>query len=227
MSENKSFAIIALILSILLPFVGLILGIIALKKINKTPEKKGKVLAIIAIIIGSILTLLIMLFLMLPMIMYYNVLKPVHQPSSPSSVVNHETQPNVNQELDPVTIPKIDNPSTGRCLFAAGFRCIEFSVSKDKVRFILKNEIGTNITIKEVILQDLNIKDEDKNYSYSCKSDNTIELKHNNYALIEVKNCDFDEEFQVLLDVAIKYKSQYTRNDYLATLNGNIQARFY
>ena len=77
MSEHKNFAIVALILSIILPLIGLILGIIALNKINKTPEKNGKSLAIAAIIIGAALTLIFIFLMILPMFMYFNVMRPM------------------------------------------------------------------------------------------------------------------------------------------------------
>ncbi|MFP4567699.1 MAG: DUF4190 domain-containing protein [Candidatus Woesearchaeota archaeon] len=76
MSEKTpTIAILAIIFAVILPIVGVILGIIALTKINKTPEKKGKGLAIAAIIVGGILTLPI-LFALIGAFAYFGALSP-------------------------------------------------------------------------------------------------------------------------------------------------------
>jgi hypothetical protein len=73
MSEKTPIiAILAIIFAIILPLIGLILGIVALTQINKKPEKKGKGLAIASIIIGGILTLIPLM----GMIAYFGVLDP-------------------------------------------------------------------------------------------------------------------------------------------------------
>lgn len=55
-SASKPLSIVALVLSFLLPLVGLILGIVALVQAKKAGEKSGMALA--ATIIGSVLTVL-------------------------------------------------------------------------------------------------------------------------------------------------------------------------
>ena len=56
--QTSILAIVALILSIIISPVGLILGIIALIRINKNSNLGGKGLAIASIIIGVILTII-------------------------------------------------------------------------------------------------------------------------------------------------------------------------
>ena len=56
--QTSILAIVALILSIIISPVGLILGIIALIRINKNSNLGGKGLAIASIIIGAILTII-------------------------------------------------------------------------------------------------------------------------------------------------------------------------
>lgn len=73
--KTPTLAIIALILAIIMPPIGLILGIVALNKIKKTEEKQGKTLAIIAIIIGILLTLPLLLVIFGSM-MYFGALSP-------------------------------------------------------------------------------------------------------------------------------------------------------
>lgn len=75
-NKPPAIAIIAIILAIIIPLVGVILGIIALVQINKTPEKKGKGLAIAAIMVGGILTLIMPLLIFIGMITYFGVLDP-------------------------------------------------------------------------------------------------------------------------------------------------------
>lgn len=58
-SNVEPVTIVAFILSFLLPLVGFILGIISLVRIKNNPAKQGKSLAIAAIIIGLILTLVV------------------------------------------------------------------------------------------------------------------------------------------------------------------------
>ena len=74
--NNKipSIVIIAFVLAFILPIVGLILGIIALNKVNKTEEKTGKGLAIASIVIGAILTPLYFMFI--GAIAYFGVMNP-------------------------------------------------------------------------------------------------------------------------------------------------------
>lgn len=75
--EGKTpvLAILALVFSIIFPLAGIVLAIIALVKAQKDPEKKGKTLAIVALII-SILLLPIMLLMLIGSIAYFGVLSP-------------------------------------------------------------------------------------------------------------------------------------------------------
>lgn len=76
MSEKiPNIVIIAFVLSFILPIVGLVLGIIALKKVNKTEERSGKGLAIAAIVIGAVLTIPAMIMIIGAM-SYFMVLSP-------------------------------------------------------------------------------------------------------------------------------------------------------
>ena len=234
MSENKTLAIIALIVSFLLPVVGLIIGIVALNKINKSPEKEGKTLAIIAIIIGLLLTLIIAFLLILPMFMYYNVLRPVSQPIGLSetsgetqSQIEWETQIENGKLQGSATIPTIANPSTGRCLFPMGFRCEQMFVSEDKVSFVLKNEYGQTLDITEVLVYQIEYDlDGNSETNLKCKTDIPIELEFNNYILIEAKNCNLNYDGHAHLPIEIKHITD-TRYNYTWTVRGTISARFY
>ncbi len=77
--KTPGIAIAAIIFAILLPIVGIILGIIALVKINKTESGEGKGLAIAAIVVGVIMALIILPVLMMILIgsiAYYGILDP-------------------------------------------------------------------------------------------------------------------------------------------------------
>ncbi|MBN2454052.1 DUF4190 domain-containing protein [Candidatus Woesearchaeota archaeon] len=71
--ENKNLAIIALVLAFFFPLVGLIIGIVALVKINKEGGE-GKGMAIAAIVIGAIMTLLAPV--LFGAIAYFGILSP-------------------------------------------------------------------------------------------------------------------------------------------------------
>jgi hypothetical protein len=72
--KDKTLAIIALITSILFPLVGLILGIIALRKINKEGGE-GKGMAIAAIIL-SIIFMIFSTLILIGAFAYFGVLNP-------------------------------------------------------------------------------------------------------------------------------------------------------
>ena len=65
--ENKTLAIIALVLAIVVPVAGLILGIIALYQIKKSGGE-GKGIAIAAIIVSIAIIILIIFLTALPLI---------------------------------------------------------------------------------------------------------------------------------------------------------------
>lgn len=79
MAEEKTpvIAIIALILAIVFPLAGLIVGIIAYNDIKKTKNQTGKGLALAAIIIGAILTLLGLIFAIIFMSAFFYVVNSV------------------------------------------------------------------------------------------------------------------------------------------------------
>lgn len=70
-----SLVIIAFILAFIIPIAGLILGIIALRKVNKIDEKPGRSLAIASIVIGAILTVPALL-IFVGAIAYFGALSP-------------------------------------------------------------------------------------------------------------------------------------------------------
>ena len=70
--ENRTLAIIALVLAILVPLVGLIIGIVVLAR----SPTEGRGLAIAAVVIGAILTLLPLFFILLGSIAYFGVVDP-------------------------------------------------------------------------------------------------------------------------------------------------------
>ena len=71
---SKTLAIIALVLSIPFALIGMILGIIALVKINKSGSDEGKVIAILAIIFGFFMSIGLVLFI--GPLAYFGVLSP-------------------------------------------------------------------------------------------------------------------------------------------------------
>ena len=72
--KTSVLAILALVFGIIIPIVGIILGIIALVKIKKDPNLKGKGLAIAGIVIGAV-WIFLWFILILPMA-YFGVLSP-------------------------------------------------------------------------------------------------------------------------------------------------------
>jgi uncharacterized membrane protein len=56
--KTNTLAIVGLILSFLVPIVGLVLGIIALNQLKNNPGEEGRGLAIAAIVISSIFMLI-------------------------------------------------------------------------------------------------------------------------------------------------------------------------
>ena len=75
--EQKTciWSILAIIFAFLFPPLGVIFGIVALVKTNNNPNLSGKVLAIIALIIGLFLSLIVLLF-GIAFLAYFEVLNP-------------------------------------------------------------------------------------------------------------------------------------------------------
>ncbi len=72
---SKTLSIIAFILAFILPLVGLILGIVALVKINRG-QAEGKGLAVAAIVLGAIFTLVLPVLVFIGGLAYFGVLSP-------------------------------------------------------------------------------------------------------------------------------------------------------
>jgi len=60
--KTSLLAIVALIFAILIPPLGLILGIIAYNKIKRDPSLKGEDIALLAIVIGAVLILIVVIY---------------------------------------------------------------------------------------------------------------------------------------------------------------------
>lgn len=71
----KTLSIIAFILAFILPLVGLILGIVALVKINRG-QAEGKGFAVAAIVLGAIFTLVLPVLVFIGGLAYFGVLNP-------------------------------------------------------------------------------------------------------------------------------------------------------
>lgn len=112
---SKTLSIVALVFSILIPLVGLILGIVALTRTKKGEPGHGMALA--AVIIGAILTVLApIIFIIAGSLAYYAVLDPAaHIPS--------------------------------QCSMSAGITCDSYAVSGSTVDLQVTNHLGRTIDI--------------------------------------------------------------------------------
>lgn len=72
---TKTLSILAFILAFILPLVGLILGIVALVKVNKG-EAEGKRFAIAAIVIGAVFTFILPFLIVIGSLAYFGTMNP-------------------------------------------------------------------------------------------------------------------------------------------------------
>ncbi len=72
---TKTLSILAFILAFILPLVGLILGIVALVKVNKG-KAEGKGFAIAAIVIGAVSTVIVPLLIFIGSLAYFGTMNP-------------------------------------------------------------------------------------------------------------------------------------------------------
>lgn len=74
--KTSVLAILALVFGIIIPIVGVILGIIALVKIKKNPNLKGKGLATAGLIVGCVFMILPIILAMIGSLAYFGVMSP-------------------------------------------------------------------------------------------------------------------------------------------------------
>ncbi len=119
--DNKTLAIIALVLAFLFPIAGLILGIVALVKIKNSVDKNGKGFALAAVIISGV-AFIFSLFLIISVIgslAYFGVLSPA------------------------TMLPE-------KCTFPVGITCIDFAATQTSISLILQNGEGRDMKISSV-----------------------------------------------------------------------------
>jgi hypothetical protein len=172
MSEKiPTIVIIAFILAFVLPIIGLILGIIALNKVNKTQEKSGKGLAIAAIIISAVTIPAILIFV--GAIAYFGVLSPTNLVPSSSSSNNF--------------IPE-------RCTIQTGFECdVNYN---NYLEFAVKNKMGRNIVIDEIeiIYQDFTCSNFEQKL---LQKDEIVIFGFNNCDLKTLENKKIKFDFEI------------------------------
>lgn len=193
-SKTNSLAIIALIFTFLFAPAGLILGIIALKDINKHKEK-GKGLAIAAIVISIIILLGIILLIPVTILILFGV-------ADPSGL-----------------IPEA-------CQFPAGIDCIDkASITKDTITIALRNNIGSPITIDNVVTNGCTGVEREVGNSGQFTTLSNIEIPNNQVFRLKLTGCNNGNPGeQISKEIVVEYTNIETSlpNEVIGEIRGKI-----